>query len=81
MSKPNKYARPPTRLEFYHVQGKVKRSEKSVIFEVDTGTGVFAFHFGDADQLMNFFVLAIEEMTKVFPDHEASKLWMDDTFR
>lgn len=84
MPTPNKY-RPDgkqiNRVELYNLQGKVKRTEKSVVFELDTGTGFLELHFGDPVQLMNFFVLGIEEMSKVFPDFEASKLWLDDNFK
>lgn len=80
MPKPNKYAQ-PRRIEIYNVQGKVKKTEKSVVLELDTGSTLLDLHFGDPVQLMNFFVLMIEEMAKVFPDFEASKLWLDDSFK
>jgi hypothetical protein len=80
MPTPNKYQK-VNRLEIYNVQGTVKKTDKTVYLELDTGTTILDLHFGDADQLMNWFVLMIEEMTKVFPEHEASKLWLDDSFR
>ena len=80
MPTPNKYNQ-PKRLEIYNVQGTVKKTDKTVVLELDTGSTILDLHFGDANQLMNFFVLMIEEMVKVFPEHEASKLWLDDSFK
>jgi hypothetical protein len=80
MPTPNKYYK-PRRIEIYNVQGVVKKTEKSVVLELDTGSTILDLHFGDPTQLMNFFVLMIEEMAKVFPDFEASKLWLDDSFK
>jgi len=80
MPTPNKYQK-MNRVEIYNVQGTVKKTEKSVVLELNTGTTILELHFGDAEQLMNWFVLMIEEMAKVFPEHEASKLWLDDSFR
>lgn len=71
----------PNRIEIYNVQGKVKRTGKTVMLELNTGGGILELHFGDPEQLMNWFVLMIEEMAKVFPDFEASKLWLDDSFK
>jgi hypothetical protein len=71
----------PNRIEIYNVQGRVKRTKRAVILEIDTGAAIVELHFGDPIQLMNFFVLMIEEMAKVFPDFEASKLWLDDNFK
>lgn len=76
----NKYYK-PHRLEIYNVRGTVKKTDKTVVLELDTGSTVLDLHFGDATQLMNWFVLMMEEMAKVFPDHEASKLWLDDSFK
>ena len=70
-----------TRIEIYNVEGKVKRTEKTVVLEIDTGETILEMHFGDPIQLMNFLVLMIEDMAKVFPDFEASKLWLDDSFK
>lgn len=69
------------RVEMYNVQGKVRRTEKSVVMEVDTGGTRLELHFGDPVQMMNFCMLMIEEMSEVFPDFEMSKLWKDDTFK
>jgi hypothetical protein len=80
MPTPNKYQK-VNRLEIYNVHGQVKKTEKTVILELDTGGTILNLHFGDPTQLMNFFVLMIEEMAKVFPDFEASKLWLDDSFK
>ena len=80
MPTPNKYFK-PNRVELYNIRGTVKKTEKSVVLELDTGTTILDLHFGDPEQLMNWFVLMIEEMSKVFPDHEASKLWLDDSFK
>ena len=80
MPTPNKYHK-PNRVEIYNVKGVVKKTDKTVVLELDTGGTILDLHFGDATQLMNFFVLMIEEMAKVFPDHEASKLWLDDNFK
>jgi hypothetical protein len=80
MPTPNKYYK-PHRLEIYNVKGVVKRTEKTVVLELDTGTTILDLHFGDPEQLMNWFVLMMEDMAKVFPDFEASKLWLDDNFK
>ena len=80
MPTPNKYYK-PHRLEIYNVKGVVKRTEKTVVLELDTGTTILDLHFGDPEQLMNWFVLMLEDMAKVFPDHEASRLWLDDNFK
>jgi hypothetical protein len=80
MPTPNKYQK-VNRVEIYNVQGTVKKTDKSVVLELNTGTTILELHFGDAEQLMNWFVLMIEEMARVFPEHEASKLWLDDSFR
>ena len=80
MPTPNKYYK-PNRLEIYNVKGVVKRTEKTVVLELDTGTTILDLHFGDPEQLMNWFVLMMEDMAKVFPDFEASKLWLDDNFK
>lgn len=69
------------RIEIYNVEGKVRRTEKTVVLEIKTGDTVLELHFGDPVQLMNFFVLTVEEMAKVFPEFEASKLWLDDSFK
>lgn len=69
------------RIEIYNVEGKVKRTEKSVVLEINTGGAVLELHFGDPVQLMNFFVLMVEDMAKVFPEFEASKLWNDESFK
>lgn len=69
------------RIEIYNLKGTVKRTEGAVVLELDTGGTILELQFGDPDQLMNFFILGIEEMSKVFPEHEASKLWNDDTFK
>lgn len=78
----------PTRIEIYNVEGKVKRTGKAVVLELNTGGGILELHLGDPEQLMNWFVLMMEEMAKVFPDFEASKLWfeasklwLDDSFK
>lgn len=81
MPTPNRYAKPPSKIEIYNVKGTVKRTEKTVYLELDTGTTILDLHFGDANQLMNWFVLMIEEMAIVFPEHESSKLWKDDNFK
>jgi len=80
MSTPNKYQK-VNRLEIYNVRGTVKKTDKTVVLELDTGSTILDLHFGDPEQLMNWFVLMIEEMAKVFPEHEASKLWLDDSFK
>ena len=69
-----------TRIEIYNIEGKVKRTGKTVMLELHTPGGVLELHFGNPAQLMNWFVMMIEEMAKVFPDFEASKLWLDDSF-
>ncbi len=68
------------RIEIHNVEGKVKRTGKTVVLELNTGDTLLELHFGDPVQLMNFMVLMIEDMAKVFPDFEASKLWLDDSF-
>jgi len=80
MPKPNKYDQ-PRHVEIYNIKGVVKRTEKAVVMVLDAGSVIYEFHFGDPTQLMNFFVLMIDDMAKVFPDFEASKLWLDDTFK
>lgn len=70
------------RIEIYNLEGKVKRTGKTVVLELyPDKNNVLELHFGDPTQMMNFFVLMIEEMAKVFPDFEASKLWLDDSFK
>jgi hypothetical protein len=69
------------RIKIHNIKGRVKRTGKTVMLELDTGSAIIELHFGDPVQLMNWFVLMIEEMAKVFPDFEASKLWLDDTFK
>lgn len=81
MPTPNKYQQPPKRIELYNVEGKIKRTEKSVVIELDTKGTILELHFGDPVQLMNFLVLMMEDMAKVFPDFEASKLWLDESFK
>lgn len=84
MPTPNKYGpggKPINRIEIHNVEGKVKRKGESVVLELYPAGGILELHFGDPDQLMNFWLLMIEEMAKVFPEHEASKLWLDDTFK
>ena len=71
----------PTRIEICNIKGKVKRTPHTVVLELDTGNTILEVHFGDPDELMNFFVLMMEDMAKVFPDFEASKLWLDDNFK
>ena len=71
----------PTRIEIYNVKGIVRRTDKTVVLEILTGDTILEMHFGDPLQLMTFFVLMIEDMAKVFPDFEASKLWNDDSFK
>lgn len=68
------------RRKLHNVPGRVTSAEKTVVLEIDAGGAILELHFGDPVQLMNLFLLAIEEMAKVFPDFEASKLWLDDTF-
>ena len=80
MPTPNKYHK-PNRLEIYNIRGNVRKTEKTVVLEIDTGGTILEMHFGDPVQLMNFFILMIEEMAKVFPDFEASKLWLADGFK
>jgi hypothetical protein len=69
------------RVEIYGLKGKVRRTEKTVVMEIDTGDTRLELHFGDPAQMMNFCLLMIEEMAQVFPDFEASKLWLDDNFK
>ncbi len=76
----NKYNKTPV-VEIYNVKGRVMKTKKTVVLELDTGNTRLALHFGDATQLMNFFVLMIDEMSVVFPEHESSKLWRDDSFK
>ena len=71
----------PNKIEIYNVEGKVKKTGKTVVLELYTGGGILELHFGDPVQLMNWFVPMIEEMAQVFPDFEASKLWLDDSFK
>lgn len=72
----------PTRIEIYNVEGKVKRTGKTVVLELyPDKNNTLELHFGDPVQLMNWFVMMIEEMAQVFPDFEASKLWLDDSFK
>lgn len=80
MPTPNKYEK-KNYVEIYNVKGTVKKTEKTVVLELDTGNTILFLHFGDPTQLMNWFVLMMEEMAKVFPDFEASKLWLDDSFK
>jgi hypothetical protein len=68
------------RRKIHNVPGRVTSTAKTVVLEIDTGGAILELHFGDPAQLMNLFLLAIEEMAKVFPDFEASKLWVDDSF-
>lgn len=77
---PNKYAK-RNRVEYYNIKGTIKRTERSVVMEIDTGGVILELHFADPAQLMNYFVLMIEQMAEVFPDFEASKLWKDDGFK
>ena len=69
------------RIEMYGVQGTVRRTERAVIVQLDAVDTRFEMSFRDPAQMMNFMILMIEEMSKVFPDFEASKLWLDDSFR
>lgn len=68
------------RHKLHNLPGRVTSTAKTVVLEIDTGNAILELHFDDPAQLMNLFLLAIEEMAKVFPDFEASKLWLDDTF-
>lgn len=70
-----------TRIEMYNLEGKVKKTDKAVFLELDTGNTILELHFGNPVEMMNWMVLMIEEMSKVFPDFEASKLWLDDSFK
>lgn len=70
----------PKRIRLFNLQGTVKRTQNTVFIEIEAQDTVLELHFGDADQLMNFFVLGIEQMAQVFPNHEASKLWNDPDF-
>jgi hypothetical protein len=70
-----------TRIEVYNIKGTVKRTQKTVVLELQTSNGALELHFGDPTQIMNLFLLMIEEMAKVFPDFEMSKLWRDDSFK
>jgi hypothetical protein len=81
---PNKYrpnGQQVSRFELYNLEAKVKKTAKTVYLEIPTESTVLELHFGDPVQMMNFMVLMIEEMSKVFPDFEASKLWLDDNFK
>jgi len=70
------------RIEIYNVEGKVKRTGRSVVLELyPDKNNKLELHFGNPEQLMNWFVMMIDEMAKVFPDYEASKLWLDDSFK
>lgn len=84
MPTPNKYCpngQQISRFEIYNIEAKVKKTDKTVFLEIPTGSTVLELHFGNPDQMMNFMVLMIEEMAKVFPDFEASRLWLDDNFK
>ncbi len=84
MPTPNKYrpnGQQVARFELYNIEAKVKKTAKTVYLEIPTEATVLELHFGDPAQMMNFMVLMIEEMSKVFPDFEASKLWLDDSFK
>ena len=69
------------RVEMYNLKGTVRRTKKAVVMEIDADDTRLELHFGDPVQMMNFFVLMIEEMAQVFPEFEASKLWLDDSFK
>ena len=72
----------PNRIEIHSIRGRVKRTQETVVLELDVKGGtILELHFGDPVQLMNFFVLMMEDMAKVFPESEASKLWLDDSFK
>lgn len=84
MPTPNKYrpnGQQVSRFELYNLEAKVKKTTKTVYLEIPTGATILELHFGDPVQMMNFMVLMIEEMSKVFPEFEASKLWLDDNFK
>lgn len=83
MPTPNKYGRGPSILEYYNVEGTVERTGTSVVMVIKPASAnvELKLHFSDPTQMMNFFVLMIEEMALVFPSFEASKLWKDDTFK
>ena len=70
-----------SRFELYNLEAKVRKTEKTVFLEIPTGSAILELHFGDPVQMMNFMVMMIEEMSKVFPEFEASKLWLDDSFK
>lgn len=65
----------------HNIKGTVKRTNKTVMLELITNMGILELHFGDPNEIMNFFVLMMEELAKVFPESEAAKLWIDDTFK
>ena len=71
----------PKQLRIYNVKGQIKATGKTVVLELNTGDAVLELHFGNPVELMNFLVLMMEEMAQVFPDFEASKLWLDDSFK
>ena len=48
MPTPNKYQK-FNRLEIYNVQGTVKKTDKTVVLELDTETTILDLHFGDAE--------------------------------
>lgn len=66
---------------FHHVRGTVKSQEGKVILSVTTNEGNWDLSFDNPDELMNFLLLTIEEMVKVFPNHPASKMWLDPNFK
>lgn len=72
---------PTRKIKIHNVEGTVKRTGKTVVLVLkpDKNT-ILELHFGDPDQLMDFAILMIGEMAQVFPEHEASRLWMDDNF-
>ncbi len=71
----------PKQLKIYNVRGQVKATGKTVVLELNTGDAILELHFGNPAKLMDFLVLMMEEMSQVFPDFEASKLWKDDSFK
>lgn len=71
----------PKRIEIYNVKTTVKRTKKTVVIELNTGDTILEIHFSDPARMMDFCVLLLEDMAKVFPDFEASKLWLDDSFK
>lgn len=65
-----------TRFELYNVEGTIKRTDKAVVMEIQSGgSSIFALHFEDPEQMTKFFVLMMEQMFVMFPDYEPSKLW------